>query len=33
MTSLNIQERQLGGVTVVDLAGKIFIGETNCQLH
>jgi len=33
MTSLNIQERQLGGVTVVDLAGKIFIGETNRQLH
>src|SRR5687768_10291260 len=33
MSSLTIQERQLGGVTIVDLAGKILIGETNRQLH
>ena len=33
MTSLTIQERQLGGVTIIDLDGKILIGETNRQLH
>jgi anti-sigma B factor antagonist len=33
MSSLTIQERQVSGVTVVDLAGKILIGETNRQMH
>lgn len=33
MSSLTIQERQHGGVTIVDLAGKILIGETNRQMH
>jgi anti-sigma B factor antagonist len=33
MSNLSISERQVRGVAVVDLAGKITIGETNRQLH
>lgn len=33
MSDLNITARQIRGVLVVDLAGKITIGETNRQLH
>jgi anti-anti-sigma factor len=33
MSNLSISERQVRGVVVVDLEGKITIGETNRQLH
>ena len=33
MSGLNIAKRQSGDVTIVDLDGKIGIGETNRQLH
>ena len=33
MSGLNITKRQSGDVTIVDLDGKIAIGETNRQLH
>jgi anti-sigma B factor antagonist len=33
MTSLTITQRQVRGVVVVDLVGKVLLGETNRQLH
>ena len=33
MSSLSITQRQVRGVIVVDLVGKVLIGETNRQLH
>ena len=33
MSNLSISERQMSGVTIVDLDGKITLGETNRQLH
>jgi anti-sigma B factor antagonist len=33
MSTLNITKRQIEGVVVVDLAGKIALGDTNRQLH
>ena len=33
MSNLTIQERSSRGVTIVDLAGKISLGESNKQLH
>lgn len=33
MSTLTITKRQADGVTIVDLAGKIALGETNQQLH
>lgn len=33
MSDLNISTRQSGSVTIVDLAGKIALGETNRALH
>lgn len=33
MSDLNISTRQTGGVTVVDLSGKIALGESNRALH
>jgi len=33
MSDLNISTRELRGVIVVDLSGKIAIGETSQQLH
>lgn len=33
MSDLNISTRQSGGVTVVDLSGKIALGESNRALH
>jgi anti-sigma B factor antagonist len=33
MGDLNISKRQVNGVTVVDLAGKIALGESNRALH
>jgi anti-sigma B factor antagonist len=33
MSSLSITQRQVRGAVVVDLEGKILIGETNRQLH
>jgi anti-sigma B factor antagonist len=33
MSNLSISERQVRGVSIVDLAGKITLGESNRQLH
>lgn len=33
MSNLSISERQVGGVAILDLDGKITLGETNRQLH
>jgi anti-sigma B factor antagonist len=33
MSDLNISTRQSGGVTIVDLSGKIALGESNRALH
>jgi anti-sigma B factor antagonist len=33
MSSLTINNRQVNGVTVVDVQGKIALGESNTQLH
>ena len=33
MSTLSIAKRQVEGVVIVDLAGKIALGETNRQLH
>jgi len=33
MSDLNISTRQSGSVTIVDLAGKIALGESNRALH
>ena len=33
MSDLNISNRQSGSVTIVDLAGKIALGESNRALH
>lgn len=33
MSSLSISQRQVDGASIVDLDGKILIGETNRQLH
>jgi len=33
MSELNISNRQSGNVTIVDLAGKIALGESNRALH
>ncbi|MGQ0541415.1 MAG: STAS domain-containing protein [Blastocatellia bacterium] len=33
MGDLNITKRQIQGVVIVDLEGKIALGETNRQLH
>ena len=33
MADLNISTRENGGVIVVDLAGKIALGETSAKLH
>ncbi len=33
MSELNISQRQSGSVTIVDLAGKIALGESNRALH
>ncbi len=33
MSNLTISKRQAEGVTIVDLAGKVALGETNQQLH
>lgn len=33
MSELNISTRQSGNVTIVDLAGRIALGETNRALH
>lgn len=33
MSDLSISTRQSGGVTIVDLAGKIALGESNRALH
>ena len=33
MSSLSITQRQMDGVNILDLDGKILIGETNRQLH
>ena len=33
MSNLSISERKLRGVTILDLAGKITLGESNRQLH
>jgi anti-sigma B factor antagonist len=33
MSNLNINNRQVGGVTIVDLEGKIALGDSNTQLH
>lgn len=33
MSSLSITQRQVDGTSIVDLDGKILIGETNRQLH
>lgn len=33
MSDLNITKRQVQGVVIVDLAGKIALGDTNRQLH
>lgn len=33
MSNLTIQERTLGGVTIVDLAGKVTLGGSNKMLH
>jgi anti-sigma B factor antagonist len=33
MSGLNITTREISDVTIVDLDGKITIGDTNCQLH
>ncbi|MEO5860725.1 MAG: STAS domain-containing protein [Pyrinomonadaceae bacterium] len=33
MSDLNISSRQSGNVTIVDLAGKIALGESNRALH
>jgi len=33
MSDLNISKRQSGSVTIVDLAGKIALGESNRALH
>ena len=33
MNNLNISERRVGDITIIDLDGKVTIGETNRQLH
>src|SRR5918993_3358832 len=33
MSDLNISTRQSGNVTILDLAGKIALGDTNRELH
>ena len=33
MSNLSISERQVRGVAILDLAGKITLGESNRQLH
>lgn len=33
MSGLNITTREISDVTIVDLDGRITIGDTNCQLH
>jgi anti-sigma B factor antagonist len=33
MSTLSISERQVGGATILDLSGKIALGESNQQLH
>lgn len=33
MSNLSISERNMRGITVLDLAGKITLGESNRQLH
>src|SRR5688572_23244650 len=33
MSSLTIRERQVRGVVIVDMEGKVTLGETNRQLH
>ena len=33
MSNLNIAERRVGDITIIDLDGKVTIGETNRQLH
>jgi anti-sigma B factor antagonist len=33
MSNLNIAERRVGEITIIDLDGKVTIGETNRQLH
>ncbi len=33
MSNLTINQRQMGGVTIVDLDGRIALGESNTQLH
>ena len=33
MSGLNIKQRRVGGVVVLDLDGKIALGETNRNLH
>src|SRR5215210_139472 len=33
MSNLSINQRDVNGVVVVDLAGKVQLGETNRQLH
>ena len=33
MSNLNITERRVGDITIVDLDGKVTIGDTNRRLH
>lgn len=33
MSNLNIAQRRVGDITIIDLEGKVTIGETNRQLH
>lgn len=33
MSGITIEERQVRGVTIIDLAGKITLGESNRRLH
>jgi anti-sigma B factor antagonist len=33
MSNLSISERQVQGVAILDLAGKVTLGESNRQLH
>lgn len=33
MSSLTINNRQVDGVTIVDVSGKIALGDSNTQLH
>ena len=33
MSNLNIAQRRVGDITIIDLEGKVTIGETNRQLR